>query len=475
LLWLEENTDKRFGDAENPLLISTRSGAEISMPGMMDTVLNIGLNRDIVGGLAKRSGDPWFAWDCYRRFLQMYGTIVKQIEEKEFDFIIRDTKKENITSDNQLDVADLRKVTGKFEELFIMECGEAFPEDPKDQLFGAIEFVLRSWNSERAIRYRELKNLHGTFGTAVTVQAMVFGNRGKKSGSGVVFSRNPSTGEKGLDGEYLTTVQGEDVVGGIRTPRNLEDLRNEMPKVYSELRAILEKLEKTYRDVQDVEFTIEDGELFILQTRTAKQTPSAAAKILVDMVTEDLITREEALSRISSEQMERMVTDRFASEDERRIIASGLSVLPGVATGRVVFDSKDAIAMARNGERVILVRRETSPRDIVGMEAAEGVLTSRGGATSHAAIVCRDLAKPAIVGCTAILVDYENDQFKTAESTVQKGDWISLDGYRGEVILGNLPLRKTSPNEHVNELLGWVKEFPQFREKFAKFRWDVSA
>ena len=472
---LEEVMDQKFGCVENPLLLSARSGAVVSMPGMMDTILNLGLNREIVQGLAKKTGDPRFAWDCYRRLLQMFGSTVEELDDELFDNVIKEFRlNKNVESETQFSEEDVKTIAGRFEEVY-KENGKVFPYDPFEQLFKAIEAVLRSSNSSRAVAYCKAKKISGSLiGTAVTIQAMVFGNMGGESATGVVFSRNITNGEKGLYGEYLMNSQGEDVVAGIRTPCKIEELKNEMSAEFSELEGVLAKFEERYKDVQDVEFTIEEGRLFILQSRNAKRTPVAMVKILVDMVEEGLLTKEEALSKVNMEQLNQLTTTKFEPKAKRQVICSGLSVTPGVAVGKVVFRPKDAIDWSRKGESVILVRDKTSPADFPGMEVAEGILTSVGGASSHAAIVCRDLGKNGIVGCKQITVECANKQFRTNEVTVSQGDWLSLDGDTGEVILGKLPVIKLYNNGNLKKLLGWVREFPSIQQKFNKILQKVN-
>jgi pyruvate,orthophosphate dikinase len=453
LMKLERATGRKFGDPANHLLVSARSGAAVSMPGMMDTVLNIGLNRSIVDRLIKNNKAPWFVWDCYRRLLQSFGTAVEGIEDSEFDIIIGNKVSEgNLTSETQLEVANLRDIIQKFEEVF-QKHGKSFPESVDEQLWRSIGRVFQSWNTPRAIEYRRMKNIAGDLpGTAVTVQAMVFGNSGDNSCSGVVFSRDISTGDRGLYGEYLTNVQGEDVVAGTRRPKEIEELREEMPEVYLALEKTLEKLEERYKDVQDVEFTVDEGRLFILQSRTAKRTPKAAIKIAIDMVEEGLITKEEALQRISTEQLEQSVATQLDSA-EKKVITSGIPISPGVVSGRVVFTPKDALVWKGKGEKVILMRQETSPADVVGIKAAVGLVTSRGGTSSHAAIICRDLGKPSVVGCQGICIEYKDKQCRMPEGIViREGDQISIDGSSGEVMFGEVSVISLDHDEDLNKL-----------------------
>jgi len=461
---LERVTGKKFGDPENPLLVSARSGAAVPMPGMMDTLLNIGLNRSIVERLIKSNKDPWFVWDCYRRLLQSFGTAAEGIGDDEFDLIIsKKVSERNLISETQLEVEELQEIAQQFEGIF-KKHDKSFPESVEEQLWRSIGRVFQSWNTPRAIEYRKIKKISGgLLGTAVTVQTMVFGNSRDNSCSGVVFSRNISTGDRGLYGEYLKNVQGEDVVAGTRRPQDIKELREEMPEVYLALEKTLEKLEERYKDVQDVEFTVEEGKLFILQSRTTKRTPKAAIKMAVDMVEEGLITAEEALSRISTKQLEQSVATQLGSS-EKKVIASGIPISPGVVSGRVVFTPKDALAWTRKKEKVILVRQETSPADIAGIKAAEGLVTSRGGTSSHAAIICRDLGKPSVVGCQEISVDYKDKQFRTPESVIREGDKISIDGSSGEVMLGEVSVISLDQDEDLNKLLKLAESFPVGQE-----------
>lgn len=399
---LEEATGKKFGDPSNPLLVSVRSGAAISMPGMMDTILNLGLNDETVKGLADATNNERFAYDAYRRFIQMFGDVVLKIPHEEFEKRLQKIKDEKgVKLDTELDAKDLKKLVEAYKELY-KENGKEFPQDPEKQLWLAIDAVFGSWMNERAIKYRQIHGIKegDLLGTAVNVVAMVFGNMGEDSGTGVAFTRNPSTGEKKYYGEFLPNAQGEDVVAGIRTPYPLDELKNRMPEVYDQLIEIFQKLEKHYRDMQDVEFTIERKRLYILQTRNGKRTAQAAVKIAVDMVEEGLIDEKEAVMRIQPEQIEQLLHPTFDAEERKnaKVIAKGLAASPGAATGKVVFNAKTAEELAEKGEKVILVRPETSPEDVGGMNSAQGILTSRGGMTSHAAVVARGMGKPCIVG-----------------------------------------------------------------------------
>lgn len=456
---LEDVTGKKFGDPAGPLLVSVRSGAAISMPGMMDTVLNVGLNRETVDGISEKTGNPRFTWDSYRRLIQMFGNVVKGIKHDKFDSGIENKKKEKgVKHDTELDTEDLQDIVKKFKEIYREELGQEFPQEPFDQLWQAIDAVFGSWNIPRAVKYREINDINGLLGTAVNVQTMVFGNMGQDSASGVAFTRNPATGEKKYYGEYLRNSQGEDVVAGIRTPRDIKEIEEDMPEIYRELEDVFVKLERHYKDVQDVEFTIQEGKLYMLQTRTGKRTAKAAVKIAVDMVEESLITKEEAIQRIEPEQLDQLLHPSFDPEAEREVIASGLNASPGAATGKVVFTSDQAERLAEDGEKLILVRTETSPDDIHGLEAAKGVLTSRGGMTSHAAIVARGMGKPAVVGTEKINIDYSDKLFTINEKVVKQGDWISIDGTTGEVMLGQIPMVEPKMDENFQKILGWADQ-----------------
>uniref|UniRef100_A0A7C3MJF6 Pyruvate, phosphate dikinase n=1 Tax=Dictyoglomus thermophilum TaxID=14 RepID=A0A7C3MJF6_DICTH len=456
---LEEKTGKKFADPENPLLVSVRSGAPVSMPGMMDTILNLGLNDETVKGLAKKSNNERFAYDSYRRFIQMFGNVVLGIPHEKFEEILDHYKKEQGAKlDSELTAETLKKVVEAYKELVRKENGKDFPQDPYQQLEMAIKAVFDSWNNERAIIYRKLHNIPEDYGTAVNIVTMVFGNMGDDSGTGVAFTRNPSTGEKEFYGEYLTNAQGEDVVAGIRTPQPISKLAEEMPEVYKQLLEVRDLLEKYYRDVQDIEFTIEKGKLYMLQTRNAKRTAAAAVKIAVDMVKEGLITKEEAILRVSPEQINQLLHAQIDPKAEKKVIAKGLPASPGAASGKVVFSSREAEKRGKEGEKVILVRPETTPDDIGGLAAAQGVLTSRGGMTSHAAVVARGMGKPAVVGCEAIKIDLEKEEFRVGDVVVKKDDVITIDGSTGEVILGEVPMIPPTLSNELIELLSWADE-----------------
>ncbi|MEF8798277.1 MAG: pyruvate, phosphate dikinase, partial [Candidatus Bipolaricaulota bacterium] len=455
---LEEVNDKEFGDSDDPLLLSIRSGAAVSMPGMMDTVLNVGLNENTLEGLVERTGNPRFAWDSYRRLIQMYGEVVKGIEAREFDLALEKIKEEKgVENDTELTVDDLKEVVDKFNEIYTENLNEEFPTEPREQLWGAIDAVFGSWNNPRAKKYREINDLpDDALGTAVNVQTMVFGNTGKNSATGVAFTRNPSTGEKKRYGEYLKNAQGEDVVAGVRTPKDIKTLQDEMPEAWEELEEIFQKLEEHYKDVQDVEFTIENSDLYMLQTRTGKRTAKAAVKIAVDMAQEGLIDKETAIGRIDPETLDQLLHPSFSEEAEKEVLANGINASPGAAVGKVVFTAGEAVEKRDNGEKVILVRTETSPEDIDGLEAAEGVLTSRGGMTSHAAVVARGMGKPAVAGCGALEIDYEAKEFQVDGSTVKEGDYISIDGTTGDVMLGQVPTVEPKMGESFRTLMKWA-------------------
>ena len=457
---LEEVTGKKFGDKENPLLVSVRSGAAISMPGMMDTILNLGLNDDTVQGLIKKTNNPRFAYDAYRRFVQMFGNVVLGIEHSEFEKILEKKKKEKgVELDTELSEDDLRQLVSEFKELIREKTGKDFPDQPWEQLKMAVNAVFASWNNKRAITYREIHKIPHDLGTAVNVQTMVFGNMGDNSGTGVGFTRNPSTGEKQFYGEFLINAQGEDVVAGIRTPEPLAALEKRMPEIYNQLCEIFQKLEKHYRDMQDVEFTIEEGKLYLLQTRTGKRTALAAVNIAVDMVNEGLISEQEAIMRVKPDQLDQLLHPMIDPNENVQVIAKGLPASPGAAVGKVVFSADEAIELAEKGEKVILVRAETSPEDIGGMAKAQGILTARGGMTSHAAVVGRGMGKCCVVGCNDISINEEEGYFTAGELKVNKGDVITLNGTTGEVILGSAKLIKPQVAGKFKTLMEWVDKY----------------
>ena len=462
---VEKTMDMRFGDAANPLLLSVRSGARVSMPGMMETVLNLGLNDEIVQGLIDQSGDPRFCYDVYRRFVQMYGDVVMGLrpeDEKETDPFeaLLDAKKHarGVTLDSELSAEDLRTLVAEFKAEIAKRLDREFPEDPHEQLWNAIGAVFGSWQGQRAIRYREIEGIPHDWGTAVNVQSMVYGNMGDDCATGVAFTRNPSTGEKHLYGEFLINAQGEDVVAGTRTPQPLSELSSQMPQVYNQFQAICDQLEPHYRDMQDVEFTVQKGKLWMLQTRNGKRTGAAAVQIAVDMAAEGLISQEEALLRVTPAQLDQLLHPTFDDASPKDVIAEGLPASPGAATGQVVFNSQEAETQAAAGQQVILVRQETSPEDIGGMDAAQGILTARGGASSHAALVARGMGKCCVAGCESIAIDYHQELFTANGKTVKKGDWISIDGSSGQVMLGQVPTVEPSFSSSFDTMMGWADD-----------------
>jgi len=454
---LEKITGKSFGDSRNPLLVSIRSGSMLSMPGMMDTILNLGLNDETVLGLAKLTKNERFAYDAYRRFIQMFGKIVLGVDGKKFDDIFEEHKEAvGAKFDTDLTAEDMKKIVEKFKALIKKETGSPFPSDPYKQLELAIQAVFGSWNNKRAIEYRNYYKIPHDLGTAVNVVTMVFGNMGEDSGTGVAFTREPTTGEKRLYGEFLFNAQGEDVVAGIRTPLKIDELKQKFPKLYSQLQEIAEKLEKYYRDMQDMEFTVERGKLYMLQTRAGKRTAMAAVKIAVSMAEEGLITKEEAIMRIEPNQIEQLLHKQVDPRAKVTLIAKGLNASPGAAIGKAVFDAERAKQMKENGDKIILVRPETNPDDVGGIIASQGVLTSRGGATSHASVVARGLGKPAVVGCEALKIDLEQKLFRVGEITVREGDVITINGTTGDVILGEAPLIEPKMSDELRKLLEWA-------------------
>jgi pyruvate,orthophosphate dikinase len=464
-----EMTGKRFGDPEKLLLVSVRSGARASMPGMMDTVLNLGLNDETVEALAKESGDPRFAYDSYRRFIQMYSDVVMGVPHEAFEEILEEEKaSRGFDLDTEFSAEQWREIIGIYKEKVEEELGKPFPQDPQEQLWGAIGAVFSSWMNQRAITYRRLHNIPESWGTAVNVQAMVFGNMGETSATGVAFTRNPSTGEKQLYGEFLVNAQGEDVVAGIRTPQNITEaarraagsdqpsLQKLMPAAFREFVAISEKLEKHYRDVQDLEFTIERGKLWMLQTRSGKRTAKAALKIAAEMAAEGLITREEAVTRIDPASLDQLLHPTIDPEAERQVIGTGLPASPGAATGEIVFSSDEAEEAKAQGRKVILVRVETSPEDIHGMHAAEGILTTRGGMTSHAAVVARGMGKPCVSGAGSLRVDYKTGTLIAVGATLKKGDVITVDGGTGQVLKGAVAMLQPELSGDFAAIMEWA-------------------
>ena len=468
---IEKITGMLFGDPKRPLLLSVRSGARASMPGMMDTVLNLGLNDDTVEGLATESGDERFAYDSYRRFIQMYGDVVLEIDSLEFEEIIENQKEiDHITLDTEVTAQSWKVICKKFKDLVKEKTGNVFPQEPVKQLWGAISAVFNSWMNQRAITYRKLNDIPQSWGTAVNVQAMVFGNMGEDCCTGVAFTRNPSTGENSYYGEYLINAQGEDVVAGIRTPQNLTikekeeqnsdalSMEESIPQIYQELVSIFEKLEAHYLDMQDIEFTVQKNKLWILQTRSGKRTTTAAVKIAVEMQKKGLISKEIAVSRIDALGLDQLLHPTLDPKAEKLIIARGLPASPGAASGKVVFNSEEAVEMSKNGEEVILVRMETSPEDIHGMHAAKGILTSRGGMTSHAAVVARGMGRACVAGAGDILIDHENNMFSVGNVTVHSGEVITIDGSLGEVIKGDVPTIMPELSKDFSELMEWADQ-----------------
>lgn len=456
---LEHTMKKKFGSRENPLLVSVRSGARVSMPGMMDTILNLGLNDETVEGLIEKTNNPRFSYDSYRRFVTMYGNVVLNIPHDHFEEALQAVKEaKGVTEDTELETEDLKKLVKIFKDIVKESSGKPFPEDPREQMLGAIVAVFHSWNSKRAITYRNLHGMPHNMGTAVNVQSMVFGNMGEDSGTGVAFTRNPSTGENEFFGEFLCNAQGEDVVAGIRTPKKINEMKEVMPEVYEQLLEVQKTLENHYRDMQDIEFTIEHGRLFMLQTRNGKRTAKAAVKVAVDMVVEGLITKHEAIKRVDPNQLNALLHPSIDPQAKKEVLAKGLPASPGAAVGKIVFTADDAYKLAEDGEKVILVRKETSPEDIHGMHAAQGILTSTGGMTSHAAVVARGMGKPCIAGCKDVHVD---DKIKTVEIKGQvfgEGDVITLDGSTGEVMKGAVPTVEPALSGEFEELMQWADE-----------------
>jgi pyruvate,orthophosphate dikinase len=458
---LERRTGKRFGDAADPLLVSVRSGARVSMPGMMDTILNLGLNDSTVEGLAQLTGNERFAWDAYRRFIMMFACVVMGVDKDHFEEQIDEAKKRlGVGSDPEIDAATWRKLTGTFKDLVRERTKREFPQDVREQLDLAIHAVFDSWNSKRAIDYRRYNKIPDDWGTAVSVVAMVFGNMGDDSGTGVAFTRDPNTGEKRLFGEYLRNAQGEDVVAGIRTPEKIADLQQTQPQVYAQFVEIADKLERHYREMQDLEFTVERGKLYMLQTRTGKRSAEAAVKIALDLVKEGLIEKREALARVSASSLDQLFHARINPQQQYDIACKGLNASPGAASGQAVFDADTAEEWGKAGKAVVLVRVETTPDDVHGMIAARGVLTAKGGATSHAAVVARGMGKPCVAGCEALHIDRRNRTASIGEVSFKEGDWITIDGTSGAVILGELKLIDPPSKlpEWLATFLSWADE-----------------
>ncbi|HHT68573.1 MAG TPA: pyruvate, phosphate dikinase [Firmicutes bacterium] len=457
---IEQSMGAKFGDKENPLLVSVRSGARVSMPGMMDTVLNLGLNDETVEALAKKSGNPRFAWDSYRRFLQMYGDVVMGVDHDLFEeALAAERTKYGVKLDNELTVEALKDLVADYKEIIKKSAGRLFPDEPFEQLRGAIDAVFRSWNGARAIRYRLINHIPHEWGTAVNVQAMVYGNMGASSGTGVAFTRDPSTGENVFYGEYLMDAQGEDVVAGIRTPHPIAHLQEDMPAVYDELVKIYKLLENHYKDMQDVEFTIQEGKLYMLQTRVGKRTATAAVRMAVEMVEEGLIDKKTAILRIEPETLDNLLHPMIDPKAKYDVIATGLPASPGAAAGRIVFTAEEAEVWKNRGEKVILVRNETSPEDIGGMDVAEGILTARGGMTSHAAVVARGMGKCCVAGCSAAQISESKKTLTFGNTVLKEGDWITLNGTAGEVIVGEVPMVEAEVAGDFATLMAWADEY----------------
>ena len=465
---MEEITGKKFGDVKNPLLVSVRSGARASMPGMMDTILNLGLNDEVVVGLANKTGNERFAYDSYRRFVQMYSDVVMEMSKSDFEKIIDEMKEaKGVKLDTELDADDMKALVVKFKDLYKSKMGSDFPADPKVQLIEAVKAVFRSWDNPRANVYRRMNEIPYDWGTAVNVQAMVFGNSGNNSGTGVAFTRNPATGEKALFGEYLINAQGEDVVAGIRTPSPIAHLKDQMPEVYDQFVEIATRLENHYKDMQDMEFTIEDGKLYMLQTRNGKRTAAAALKIAVDLVDEGMIDEREAVLRVEPKQLDSLLHPQFdaAALKQAEVIGKGLAASPGAACGQVVFTAEDAKESVENGsmKKVVLVRLETSPEDIEGMVVAQGILTVRGGMTSHAAVVARGMGTCCVSGCGEIVVDYDKQEFTLGGKTYKRGDWISIDGSTGNIYGEAIPTVEASISGDFGRFMGWADAARQLK------------
>ena len=466
LALLEEKLGKKFGDTENPLLVSVRSGARASMPGMMDTILNLGLTDISVEGFAKRTGNPRFAYDSYRRFIQMFSDVVMEVPKSLFERVIDEIKEDRkVHFDTELTAEDLKEVIRRFKEIYKEKMGEEFPQEPRVQLMEAVKAVFRSWDNERAIVYRRMNDIPGDWGTAVNVQSMVFGNMGKTSGTGVAFTRNPSTGAKGIYGEYLINAQGEDVVAGIRTPQPITRLEEDLPECYEEFLKIANRLEEHYRDMQDMEFTIEDGKLYFLQTRNGKRTAQAALQIACDLVDEGMITPQEAVSRIEAKSLDQLLHPAFDPDALKKgtVMGQALPASPGAAAGKIYFTAEEAKEAHEAGERVILVRLETSPEDIEGMHAAEGILTVRGGMTSHAAVVARGMGTACISGCGDIVIDEKKKRFTLGGKTYFEGDYISLDGSTGKIYDGDIQTQEASISGNFGRIMSWADSFRKLK------------
>jgi len=463
---LEAITGKKFGDHENPLLVSVRSGARASMPGMMDTILNLGLNEEVVHVIAEKSGNPRWAWDCYRRFIQMYSDVVMEVGKKYFEELIDKMKEEKgVTQDVDLTAEDLEKLAGQFKEEYKSKIGKDFPTDPKEQLYGAIQAVFRSWDNPRANVYRRDNDIPYSWGTAVNVQSMAFGNMGDDCGTGVAFTRDPATGAKGLFGEFLTNAQGEDVVAGVRTPMHIDEMANKFPEAFKEFNEVCSTLEKHYRDMQDMEFTVEHGKLYMLQTRNGKRTAQAALKIACDLVDEGMRTEEEAVAMIDPRNLDTLLHPQFDAKALKAAtpLGKGLGASPGAACGKAVFTADDAVAWAGRGEKVVLVRLETSPEDISGMKSAQGILTVRGGMTSHAAVVARGMGTCCVSGCGDIVMDEANKKFTLGGKTFHEGDEISIDGTTGNIYEGLIPTVDATIAGEFGRIMAWADKYRRLR------------
>ena len=463
---LEAITGKKFGDHENPLLVSVRSGARASMPGMMDTILNLGLNEEVVHVIAEKSGNPRWAWDCYRRFIQMYSDVVMEVGKKYFEELIDKMKEEKgVTQDVDLSAEDLEKLAGQFKEEYKSKIGKNFPTDPKEQLYGAIQAVFRSWDNPRANVYRRDNDIPYSWGTAVNVQSMAFGNMGDDCGTGVAFTRDPATGAKGLFGEFLTNAQGEDVVAGVRTPMHIDEMANKFPEAFKEFNEVCSTLEKHYRDMQDMEFTVEHGKLYMLQTRNGKRTAQAALKIACDLVDEGMRTEEEAVAMIDPRNLDTLLHPQFDAKALKAAtpLGKGLGASPGAACGKAVFTADDAVAWAGRGEKVVLVRLETSPEDISGMKSAQGILTVRGGMTSHAAVVARGMGTCCVSGCGDIVMDEANKKFTLGGKTFHEGDEISIDGTTGNIYEGLIPTVDATIAGEFGRIMAWADKYRRLR------------
>ena len=459
---MEKITGKKFGDKENPLLVSVRSGARASMPGMMDTILNLGLNEDVVDAIAKKSGNPRWAWDCYRRFIQMYSDVVMEVGKKYFEQLIDKMKEEKgVQQDVDLTAEDLKTLAGQFKAEYKAKIGTDFPTDPKEQLMGAIEAVFRSWDNPRANVYRRMNDIPYSWGTAVNVQMMAFGNMGDDCGTGVAFTRDPATGEKGLFGEFLTNAQGEDVVAGVRTPMHISEMEQKFPEAFKQFKEVCKILENHYRDMQDMEFTVESGKLYMLQTRNGKRTAQAALKIACDLVDEGMIDKKQAVAMIDPRNLDTLLHPQFDAKALKAATPAGkgLGASPGAACGKIVFSADDAEAWNARGEKVILVRLETSPEDITGMKAAQGILTVRGGMTSHAAVVARGMGACCVSGCGDIKMDEENKQFELGGKIYHEGDYISIDGSTGNIYDGIIPTVDAEIAGEFGRIMTWADEF----------------